>query len=145
MDKQEKLQKLVSLSRKKGLKLTPQRMIIFRVLSELDRHLTADEVYQKAKKDYPMLSAATVYRNLEQMVNAGLLSHLSLGGIAMKYDTNLEEHHHFICTSCGRIHDIYLTKVTYELDKKKSSLGKAKIDAPELYLHGVCEDCLERL
>ncbi|GIW48204.1 MAG: transcriptional repressor [Deltaproteobacteria bacterium] len=139
----EKLQKLITLSRKKGLKLTPQRMAIFRIISESDKHLSADEIYQKAKKDYPMLSAATVYRNLEQLVSAGLLSHLSLGGTAMKYDSNMEEHHHFICNRCGKVQDIYLKKVTYELDTEKTYLDEFEVFGPELYLHGVCKDCLE--
>jgi Fur family peroxide stress response transcriptional regulator len=120
-------------------------MVIFRILSESEKHLTADEVYQKAKKDYPMLSATTVYRNLEQLVKLGLLSHLELSGKALRYDANLEEHHHFICSSCGSVRDIYLKKVNYELDMEKSSLSKARINNPELHLHGVCQDCLEGL
>ena len=142
MNKEERLNKLVALSREKGLILTPQRMAIFRILSESDKHLTADEVYQKARKDYPMLSAATVYRNMEQMVSSGLLSNLGRSGAAMKYDTNLEEHHHFVCSHCGKVYDVYLSKVTYELDMEKTRLGDAKIDVSELYLYCVCEDCL---
>jgi len=140
----EKLEKLVASSREKGLKLTPQRMVIFRIISESNAHLTSDEVYQKARKEYPMLSAATVYRNMEQMVKAGLLSHLGRSGSAMKYDTNLEEHHHFICNRCGKVHDIYLEKIKYKVDEKRSGLLNAKIESPELYLRGICEDCLEK-
>lgn len=144
MNKEEKLQRMVDSSHEKGLKLTPQRMAIFRILSESDKHLTADEVYQKAREDYPMLSAATVYRNMEQMVSSGLLSHLGRKGTAMKYDSNLEEHHHFICSHCRKVSDIYLGKVSYELDLEKSRLGDAKIEASELYLYGACEDCLDK-
>ena len=91
-----------------------------------------------------MLSAATVYRNMEQMVSSGLVTNLGRSGAAMKYDTNLEEHHHFICSRCGRVHDVYLSNVSYELDMEKSLLGDAKIDVSELYLHGVCQDCLNK-
>jgi len=70
------LEKLLSLSKEKGLKLTPQRMVIFRILSECNQHVTVDQVYQKASAEYPMLSPATVYRNMEQMVDAGLLTRL---------------------------------------------------------------------
>ena len=90
-----------------------------------------------------MLSAATVYRNMEQMVNAGLLSHLGRSGNAMRYDTNPDDHHHFVCNGCGKVNDVYLKKVSYELDMEKSPLADARIDVPELYLHGVCKDCLE--
>jgi Fur family peroxide stress response transcriptional regulator len=142
-NRSERLEKLVASSREKGLKLTPQRMIIFRILSESDAHMTSDEVYQKARKEYPMISAATVYRNMERMVKAGLLSHMGRSGSAVKYDTNLEEHHHFVCNRCGKVRDIYLEKIKYEVDEKRSGLLNAKIESPELYLRGICEDCLK--
>jgi len=90
-----------------------------------------------------MLSAATVYRNMEQMVKTGLLSHLGRSGNAMRYDTNLDEHHHFVCSTCGKAYDVYFKKVSYEPDTDKSPLAEARIDAIELYLHGVCKDCLK--
>jgi Fur family peroxide stress response transcriptional regulator len=144
-NERERLGKFIALSRKKGLKLTPQRIIIFRILSELDGHLSADDVYQRAKKDCPMISATTVYRNLEKLVGVGLLSYLERSGTAVRYDANPAEHHHFICGRCESVRDIYLKAVKYELDREKSSLGRAKIDISKLYLHGVCQDCLDDL
>ena len=141
-DKSEKLNNMISMSRENGLKLTPQRMAIFDILADSDHHMTVDEVYQKARVEYPMLSPATVYRNMEQMVESGLLTHLDLGGSSMRYDTNLEEHHHFVCSKCGKVTDVYLSNVEFSLDKSKSSLGKARIDSHELHLQGTCEDCL---
>ena len=136
------LEKLVLLSKKKGLKLTPQRMVIFRILSESNQHVTVDEVYQRASVEYPMLSPATVYRNMEQMVDAGLLSRLDLGGTSMRYDTNLDEHHHFVCSKCGKVTDVYLDKVNYKLDESRSQLGKAQINSLDLHLQGTCGECL---
>ena len=137
-----KLEKLVSESRKKGLKLTPQRMIIFNIFAESNRHMTADEIYNRAKVQYPMLSPATVYRNMEQMVGAGLLTHLALGGSPVKYDTNLDEHHHFVCKKCGKVIDLYLKDFNYEVDSDKSHPGDIKVDSTQLYLRGVCGECL---
>lgn len=139
---EEKIDKLAQLLRKRGLKLTPQRMVIFNILSRSEEHLTADEVYQKAKKIYPMLSATTVYRNLEDMVGAGLLSHFKHSGSAMRYDTNIEEHHHFICNECGKVKDIYLKGINYDVDKQKSFPENFRVDGSELYLYGVCGECL---
>ena len=136
--KELKLEKLMEKSRKKGLKLTPQRMVIFHILSEDDRHMTADEIYQKARAEYPMLSPATVYRNMEQLVEAGLLTHLDLGGPSTRYDTNLDEHHHFVCEKCGKITDVYLKDIRYELDPGKSSRSDVRVDSPQLYLRGGC-------
>jgi Fe2+ or Zn2+ uptake regulation protein len=72
-----------------------------------------------------------------------LLFILGVEANAMRYDTNLDEHHHFVCSACGNVYDVYLKKVTYEPDMDKSPLAEARIDAIELYLHGVCKDCLK--
>ncbi|MEQ9619662.1 MAG: Fur family transcriptional regulator [Deltaproteobacteria bacterium] len=136
-----KLEKFLSKSREKGLKLTPQRMVIFNILAESNRHMTVDEIYTKAKVQYPMLSPATVYRNMEQMVDAGLLTHLDLGGASVKYDTNLDEHHHFVCNECGKVVDLYLKDFNYDIDNDKSPLGNMRVDSTQLYLHGVCGEC----
>jgi len=138
----DNLEKLVGLSKEKGLKLTPQRMVIFSILSECNQHVTVDEVYQRARVEYPMLSPATVYRNMEQMVDTGLLTHLELSGTSMRYDTNLDEHHHFVCTKCGKVSDVYLDKVNYKLDESRSQLGNAKVHSLDLHLQGTCGECL---
>ncbi|MGB3364626.1 MAG: transcriptional repressor [Thermodesulfobacteriota bacterium] len=142
MTENNNLEKLVSLSKEKGLKLTPQRMVIFRILSECNQHVTVDQIYQRASVEYPMLSPATVYRNMEQMVESDLLKHLDLGGTSMRYDTNLEEHHHFVCTECGSVSDVYLDNINYTLDENRSPLGKAQIDSLDLHLQGTCGECV---
>ncbi len=139
--KAKRLEMLMDMSREKGLKLTPQRMAIFNILAAADQHLTVDDIYKKASVEYPMLSPATVYRNMEQMVDAGLLTHLDLGGPSMRYDTNLEEHHHFVCDKCGKVSDVYLKEFDYEVDPEKSSLDDVRVDSRRLYLHGVCKEC----
>lgn len=140
-DSAHKLEQLITKSKEKGLKLTPQRKVIFDILAESNRHLTVDDIYQKAKTVYPMLSPATVYRNVEQMVDAGLLTHLELSGASMRYDTNLEEHHHFVCDKCGKVFDLYLKDFSYEVDSEKSHLDDVRVDSKQLYLHGACREC----
>lgn len=142
IENKDNLEKLIGLSKEKGLKLTPQRMVIFRILSESKQHVTVDQVYKRARVEYPMLSPATVYRNMEQMVETGLLTHLELSGVSMRYDTNLDEHHHFICSKCGMVTDVYLGNVKYSLDESRSQLGKAQINSLALYLQGTCGECL---
>jgi len=141
IENNDNLKKLINLSKEKGLKLTPQRMVIFRILSESNQHITVDKVYQKAREEYPMLSLATVYRNMEQMVDAELLTQLDLGGTSMRYDTNLDEHHHFVCSKCGKVFDVYLDEVNYTLDESRSQLGNAQIKSLDLHLQGTCGEC----
>ncbi|MCZ6469098.1 MAG: Fur family transcriptional regulator [Candidatus Dadabacteria bacterium] len=141
-ENKDNLEKLIGLSKEKGLKLTPQRMVIFRILSESKQHVTVDQVYKRARVEYPMLSPATVYRNMEQMVETGLLTHLELSGASMRYDTNLDEHHHFVCSKCGKVTDVYLDNIKYSLDESRSALGKAQINSLDLHLQGTCGECL---
>ncbi|MCZ6639929.1 MAG: Fur family transcriptional regulator [Candidatus Dadabacteria bacterium] len=141
VENKDNLEKLIGLSKEKGLKLTPQRMVIFRILSESKQHVTVDQVYKRARVEYPMLSPATVYRNMEQMVETGLLTHLELSGASMRYDTNLDEHHHFVCSKCGKVTDVYLDNIKYSLDESRSALGKAQINSLDLHLQGICAEC----
>ena len=140
-DSAHNLEQLIKKSKEKGLKLTPQRKVIFDILAESNRHLTVDDIYQKARTVYPMLSPATVYRNVEQMVDAGLLTHLELSGASMRYDTNLDEHHHFVCDKCGKVFDLYLKDFSYEVDSEKSHIDDVRVDSKQLYLHGTCGEC----
>ena len=141
MGRAKRLEMLMDMSKERGLKLTPQRMAIFNILAAADQHLTVDDIYKQASAEHPMLSPATVYRNMEQLVEAGLLTHLDLGGPSMRYDTHLEGHHHFVCDKCGKVTDIYLKGFDYEVDPEKSSLDNVRVDSQRLYLHGVCGEC----
>ncbi len=64
----------------KGLRMTPQRVVLLRALSETRTHPTADELYRAVRRALPTVSPATVYRNLQEMVHAGLISMLERAG-----------------------------------------------------------------
>jgi Fur family peroxide stress response transcriptional regulator len=75
-------------------------------------------------------------------VDAGLLTRLDLGRSSMRYDTNLDEHHHFVCSKCGKVSDVYLEDIQYKVDANRSHLEKAKINSLDLHLQGTCGECL---
>jgi Fur family transcriptional regulator, peroxide stress response regulator len=129
------------LTARHGLRMTPQRTVLLSVLGRMRHHPTADELYRRVQKILPSLSPATVYRNVQILVRAGVISTLERAGDAVRYDSNPDEHHHFICNRCGRVVDVYLSSVDYRVDAMNSSLDGAQIESCAVQLRGVCPQC----
>jgi Fur family peroxide stress response transcriptional regulator len=128
----------------RGLRLTPQRDVLLRALSEAMGHPTADDLVKKVRKVLPTVSHATVYRNVQQLVRAGLIGTLERSGAAAQFEINPDHHHHFMCRRCGQVWDVYLDHVAVRLDKQRSPLNGFHIDRRDVQLHGVCARCATR-
>ena len=83
-----------------------QRDQIYEIVKNTEEHPTADWIYERAREMMPAISLGTVYRNLGQLVDHGMIRSLEYKG-AVRYDGRLEHHHHFVCKTCGRIHDVF--------------------------------------
>lgn len=126
--------------RSRRLRITPQRDALLRVLSRAGHHPTADELYRGVRRRLPSVSPATVYRNVQQLAEAGIISTLHRSGAA-QYDANPEEHHHFVCETCGSVVDIYLARVSYRVDVRRSPLNGTVVDGCDVQLRGRCARC----
>lgn len=91
-----------------GLRSTPQRETVFKVILEKRDHPTADEIFARVKTQTPTISLATVYNCLETLVQCGLVRQVNLERGATRYCSNLHEHAHFHDDSTGQVHDIDL-------------------------------------
>lgn len=129
--------------RRRGLRLTAQREVLLQVLSRARHHPTADDLYRSVKKRLRSVSPATVYRNVQQLVDAGVISTLDRAG-AMQYDANPEDHHHFVCESCGAVVDVYLARVSYRIDTRRSPLAGTIVRGCDVQLRGRCSRCREK-
>jgi Fe2+ or Zn2+ uptake regulation protein len=136
-----RLKRLRTRAAERGLRMTPQREVLLRLLSQARTHPTADELFRKVRRRLPSVSHATVYRNLQQLAHARLIGTLERAGGPVQYDANPDDHHHFVCTRCGRVADIYLKDVGYAIDRQRSGMPPARIDRAELQLHGLCAAC----
>ena len=88
------------------LRNTVQRQLILNAVKELDIHATAEQVYEYVIQKHPSISKATVYRNLNQMSQAGELLNIgTLSGCA-HYDHRCHEHSHFVCENCSQVFDV---------------------------------------
>ncbi len=91
-----------------GLRPTPQREIVFRVILEKRDHPTADELFARVKSQMPSISLATVYNCLETLVQCGLVRQVNFERAPTRYCPNLCQHAHFHDETTGEVHDIDL-------------------------------------
>ena len=104
-------------------------------------HPTADDLVKKVRKVLPTVSHATVYRNVQELVRAGLIGTLERSGAAVQFEVNPDDHHHFVCRTCGHVWDVYLSKLDARIDRRRSELNGFQVDRRDVQLHGVCAGC----
>lgn len=126
-------------------KYSKQREIILESLKTRKDHPTAERLYIDLKKIMPELGIATVYRNLTELCEEGVITKIKSKTGADKYDGNDLPHIHFECKKCGDFIDIYLTelqiKKMHDSIKKLTNEIDANYDASEVYLTGSCRKC----
>ena len=85
---------------------TIQRQLVISAVRSLSNHPTAEEVYNRIVLDYPDISKGTVYRNLNSLVDSGLLHRVSVPSSADRYDHMLTKHYHVQCVKCHRFMNV---------------------------------------
>jgi len=124
----------------KDLGLTRQREVVLQVIRDAEEHLTANEVFDKAKQLLPSISFATVYNSLRYLKDAGHIAEISFGNGASRFDSMTSRHDHAICTKCGKLVDMELD-LPVELVKLAAEYSKFKPESLELTLRGLCPNC----
>ncbi|MCW1360566.1 peroxide-responsive transcriptional repressor PerR [Campylobacter jejuni] len=118
--------KFLQILKKYDLKATPQRLCILNILKRHE-HPSIDELYADIKKDYPTISLATVYKNLNTLQENGLVVEINAGNRKTCYDIYEEKHIHVVCSNCGNIEDLHfedakLNEYQEHLERKLSNL-----------------------
>src|SRR3954467_6139293 len=106
MSRQQPTTNFAELSRRVHLPLTHQRQVIYDVLIGMPGHPSPEEVYARVRKRIPSISLATVYKNLNRFLKAGLLQEMSIHHGSLRVEVNDHPHHHLVCSSCKKIADI---------------------------------------
>jgi len=125
----------------RGLRLTPQREVLLRVLCQITGHPTADDMVQRVREVLPTVSHATVYRNLQELVHEGLIRTLEVAGTAVQFELNPDDHHHFVCDRCGRVWDVYLSSLDVRINRRRTEMDGFQVNRRDVQLHGVCAGC----
>ncbi len=124
-----------------NLGLTKQREVVLQVIRSAEHHLTANEVFDEAKRQLPTISFATVYNSLRFLKEARHIAEIQFGfSGANRFDAKTTRHDHAICNKCGKLIDFDL-KISDELVKLAARLSKFKPESLELTLRGLCPEC----
>lgn len=126
-----------------SLGLTKQRQTVLQVIRESDKHLTANEVFDNARRMMPGISFATVYNSLNYLKKEGLIGEIKFGTDANLYDRKLTRHDHALCNRCGKLVDLELS-IPNKLLKEAAKRSNFEPDTIELTLRGLCPECSKR-
>lgn len=119
-----------------GLKVTPQRQLLFRLMHGNCAHPTADALFATASQIMPGISLRTVYQTLNDLTSMGELQSIDVGSGSARFDPNVSDHHHAVCDDCGAVHDVYVQQAP----ELRGLQGFTVADARIVY-RGRCADC----
>ena len=138
---QEQVDTFVTTCRSLGLKITHQRLEIYRELATSDEHPSAEALFRRLRKRIPSLSLDTVYRTLTTLEQHGLIARTPVWDVRNRFDANMALHHHLVCTQCGRVEDFYWPSFDRSQPPKEAS-GWGELTRKQVEIRGVCKECL---
>ena len=132
------------LLHERGLRATPQRQLIFRIVTARRQHLTAADVQRRLARIAPGISLPTVYSTLDLFVDLGVVRRISLPEGSVLYDSEVSRPHaHLVCRRCGKIFDLDIQPL-HAADASAAAREGFTVDSADLVLQGICASCRDR-
>lgn len=125
------------------MKYSRQRELILETVCSNPIHPTADSIYETVRQKEPKISLGTVYRNLNQLTECGLLLKLPMPAGGDRFDGRLDDHLHIICSQCGAVSDIELAKLC-ELDGEVERQTGFIVSSRTMVFAGLCPNCVTK-
>jgi len=142
-DSQQQINRLKEACRNLGVKVTQQRIEIYREVLQTGNHPDAETVLRGVRRRMPTVSLDTVYRTLWWLKDLGLITTLGLSRERARFDGNLSRHHHFVCTRCGLTRDFFSDAFdSLEPPDSVQSIGHA--ERVQVEIRGLCLKCAQR-
>lgn len=137
--------KITSLLRQHGYKITPQRRAVLNTIALNRGHLKPAAIYEKVHQINPGVSLVTVYRTLDLLAELDLICEIHSGGNCRSYLMRRprEHHHHLICSECGTVADFADCDLDI-LEQKLSRITGFEISGHMLEFSGLCQNCRNR-
>jgi Fur family peroxide stress response transcriptional regulator len=124
----------------RGVKVTHQRLEIYRALASSVTHPDAETIYRIVRKRIPTISHDTVYRNLKLLSDYGLIAVAGTSNERLRFDANMERHHHFVCVQCGLIRDFCSEQLeSIHCPREAHAFGEPV--SLHIEVKGVCTKC----
>jgi Fur family peroxide stress response transcriptional regulator len=137
---ERRLEHLQATARAAGVKLTHQRLEIFRELASTEEHPDADAIYRAVRRRMPTVSLDTVYRTLWMLHDLGLVTTLGPQRDRVRFDANLDHHHHFSCVRCGLVRD-FESEALARLPLPASVAALGRVHDAHVEVRGTCGAC----
>jgi Fur family peroxide stress response transcriptional regulator len=138
-----RMKQFVEQCRRSGMRVTHQRTEVFRELAGTGEHPDAETLYQRVRRRVPAISRDTVYRALAALEARGLVRKAEILFNRARYDANMDRHHHFVCTVCGRVSDFY-SQALDDLPIPRSVASLGRVQSTHVQVRGVCSACVGR-
>ncbi len=122
------------------LRYSNQRSLVHQIVESAHDHPTAQAVFERARKRIPSISLGTVYRNLQLLVEEGLLLERKVDNRPARYEANRYRHYHICCSQCGALEDL---SVPYQklLDRRVQKMVRYKLQEHRMEFYGICPQC----
>lgn len=120
-----------------------QRDRILELIENTTSHPTATWVYDNLRGDFPSVSLGNVYRNLSILENEGKIRRLTFGSTFDRYEAADSDHAHFVCDSCGTIHDLPADGADTFASQIAEQSGHIA-HSFRFQIHGTCKSCLSK-
>ena len=124
------------------MKFSRQRELIYNQVRSYPIHPTADQVYTALKADNPALSLGTVYRNLNQLSEAGMLLKIPIADGSDRFDARTDDHCHMVCDKCLQVFDIEFH--AHDIVNKALEQHGHCLTSVSLTIRGVCSGCAQQ-
>ena len=123
---------------------TIQKDLVKNAVYEMKRHVTANEVYEFLKMEYPTIGKGTVYRSLDILSEEGALRKVEVPDGANRFDTTLKNHYHVRCIKCGEVSDVDMEEIP-DLMKRIYDTHGIEFWEYDLSWKGICPRCREKM
>ncbi|CAG0995338.1 Peroxide-responsive repressor PerR [Anaerolineae bacterium] len=141
--REAKIQQFIEQCKAAGMKVTPQRLVIFRTLMQDVSHPSPDRLYRRIKRSHPTISHATVYTTLEAFARHGIIARLTPLHETVRFDPITRPHHHIVCVSCKKVtnlpeEEIPPIAIPAHVSRENTVLGQS------VYINVLCPSCRKR-
>lgn len=144
MESRVRFEGILRKLKERGHRLTPQRLAVARILAESEEHLSAQKIFERIKKDFPITSFATIYKTVALLRDLGEVMELGFSDAANRYDgARPHPHPHLICVRCRKILDPRVPSLE-EISKKLARRTGFQIIRHRLDFFGLCPGCQQK-
>ena len=134
---------LTDLLRRRGMRVTSQRLLIDRALREHGGHLSAEQVHELVEPSLPGVTQQTVYSTLALLTELGVARRVAAPGASARFEARVDDHHHMLCQRCGAIEDI---DARVQVGRAVGAAREAGFvpDSASVTVLGLCSACAAR-